>query len=166
MPLKVDLVGKYSAFYYALYANDLSDTETYPDEIFYPGLEGGEGKSYKSINLVVKYDTYMTLVAVAYDHENNPTQLYRDVLFFTKDGASPVSEFIATLPKPASRSALDFKPAEVKMPVRRFSENQKQAPDMEAKHEAAMAKVEMHRIEKAMKEVAQAKMRKSKFIAK
>ena len=166
MPLKVDLVGKYSAFYYALYANDLSDTETYPDEIFYPGLEGGEGISYKSTNLVVKYDTYMTLVAVAYDHENNPTQLYRDVLFFTKDGASPVSEFIATLPKPASRSALDFKPAEVKMPVRRFSENQKPAPDMEAKHEAAMAKVEMHRIEKAMKEVAQAKMRKSKFIAK
>ena len=101
MPIKVAVKGDCSAFYYALYANDLSDTETYPDEIFYAGLEGG-GKSYPSTNLIVKYDTPMTLVAVAYDYDNNPSQLYRDVLFFTQDGASPAKDFIASMGKASS----------------------------------------------------------------
>ena len=101
MPIKVAVEGECSAFYYALYANDLSDTETYPDEIFYAGLEGG-GKSYPSTNLIVKYDTPMTLVAVAYDYDNNPSQLYRDVLFFTQDGASPAKDFIASMGKASS----------------------------------------------------------------
>ena len=101
MPIKVAVEGDCSAFYYALYANDLSDTETYPDEIFYAGLEGG-GKSYPSTNLIVKYDTPMTLVAVAYDYDNNPSQLYRDVLFFTQDGASPAKDFIASMGKASS----------------------------------------------------------------
>ena len=101
MPIKVAVEGECSAFYYALYANDLSDTETYPDEIFYAGLEGG-GKSYPSTNLIVKYDTPMTLVAVAYDYDNNVSQLYRDVLFFTQDGASPAKDFIASMGKASS----------------------------------------------------------------
>ena len=106
MPIKVAVEGDCSAFYYALYANDLSDTETYPDEIFYAGLEGG-GKSYPSTNLIVKYDTPMTLVAVAYDYDNNVSQLYRDVLFFTQDGASPARDFIASMGKASSVMSMD-----------------------------------------------------------
>ena len=106
MPIKVAVEGDCSSFYYALYANDLSDTETYPDEIFYAGLEGG-GKSYPSTNLIVKYDTPMTLVAVAYDYDNNVSQLYRDVLFFTQDGASPARDFIASMGKASSVMSMD-----------------------------------------------------------
>ena len=106
MPIKVAVEGDCSAFYYALYANDLSDTETYPDEIFYAGLEGG-GKSYPSTNLIVKYDTPMTLVAGAYDYDNNVSQLYRDVLFFTQDGASPARDFIASMGKASSVMSMD-----------------------------------------------------------
>ena len=165
MPLKVETVGKCSAFYYAIYANDLSDAEEYPDEMFYAGLEGG-GKSYTSTNLVVKYDTHMTLVAVAYDYDNNPTQLYRDVLFFTQDGASPAKDFIATLPKSSVRSVAAPRPSEVKVASKRLPDGLVRIPDMDAKHESAMAKVKELRIEKAGKEMAEAKARKSKLIAK
>ena len=121
MPINVAVEGECSAFYYALYANDLSDTETYPDEIFYAGLEGG-GKSYPSTNLIVKYDTPMTLVAVAYDYDNNVSQLYRDVLFFTQDGASPAKDFIASMDKSSSVMAMKQEAAglDVKVAVKKY----------------------------------------------
>ena len=132
MPIKVAVEGQCSAFYYALYANDLSDTETYPDEIFYAGLEGG-GKSYSSTNLIVKYDTPMTLVAVAYDYENNATQLYRDVLFFTQDGASPAKDFIASMKKSASTMSVkqDAVSQEVMMPVKKYDEERSMIVDFQ-----------------------------------
>ena len=132
MPIKVAVEGQCSAFYYALYANDLSDTETYPEEIFYAGLEGG-GKSYSSTNLIVKYDTPMTLVAVAYDYENNATQLYRDVLFFTQDGASPAKDFIASMKKSASTMSVkqDAVSQEVMMPVKKYDEERSMIVDFQ-----------------------------------
>ena len=135
MPIKVAVEGQCSAFYYALYANDLSDTETYPDEIFYAGLEGG-GKSYSSTNLIVKYDTPMTLVAVAYDYENNATQLYRDVLFFTQDGASPAKDFIASMKKSASTMSVkqDAVSQEVMMPVKKYDEERSMIVDFQTEN--------------------------------
>ena len=132
MPIKVAVEGQCSAFYYALYANDLSDTETYPDEIFYAGLEGG-GKSYSSTNLIVKYDTPMTLVAVAYDYDNNATQLYRDVLFFTQDGASPAKDFIASMKKAASTMSVSQNAVspEVVMPVKKYDEQRSMIVDFQ-----------------------------------
>ena len=132
MPIKVAVEGQCSAFYYALYANDLSDTETFPEEIFYAGLEGG-GKSYSSTNLIVKYDTPMTLVAVAYDYENNATQLYRDVLFFTQDGASPAKDFIASMKKSASTMSVkqDAVSQEVMMPVKKYDEERSMIVDFQ-----------------------------------
>lgn len=165
MPLKVSIEGDCSAFYYALYANDLSDTEMYTDETFYAGLEGG-GISYKSTNLIVKYDTRMTLVAVAYDYDNNPTQLYRDVLFFTQDGASPAKDFIATLPKSSVKAMGDVAQLEAKVASKRPHADLSRVPDMQARHEAAMAKVQELRVERTRKEMEVARARKSKFIAK
>ena len=132
MPIKVAVEGECSAFYYALYANDLSDTETYPDEIFYAGLEGG-GKSYPSTNLIVKYDTPMTLVAVAYDYDNNPSQLYRDVLFFTQDGASPAKDFIASMGKASSVMSIrpEAEAQDVKVAVKKYDGQKNDAMDFQ-----------------------------------
>ena len=132
MPIKVSVKGDCSAFYYALYANDLSDTETYPDEIFYAGLEGG-GKSYPSTNLIVKYDTPMTLVAVAYDYDNNPSQLYRDVLFFTQDGASPAKDFIASMGKASSVMSIrpEAEAQDVKVAVKKYDGQKNDAMDFQ-----------------------------------
>ncbi len=132
MPIKVAVKGDCSAFYYALYANDLSDTETYPDEIFYAGLEGG-GKSYPSTNLIVKYDTPMTLVAVAYDYDNNVSQLYRDVLFFTQDGASPAKDFIASMGKASSVMSISQDAAgnDLKVAVKKYDGQKNEAVDFQ-----------------------------------
>ena len=132
MPIKVAVEGECSAFYYALYANDLSDTETYPDEIFYAGLEGG-GKSYPSTNLIVKYDTPMTLVAVAYDYDNNVSQLYRDVLFFTQDGASPAKDFIASMGKASSVMSIrqDAVGNDLKVAVKKYDGQKNEVVDFQ-----------------------------------
>ena len=166
MPISLSVEGNCSAFYYDIYANDLMDTETYPDEIFYAGLEGA-GCSREKSNFVVKYDTSMTLVAMAYDYEGNVTQLYRDLLFFTKDGASPVRDFISSQSK--SQGALSVKAEalpELNVAVKRPSENRLDANQMQAKHDAAMMKVKDLRRQKAMADVLEAKTRKEKQIAR
>lgn len=167
MPLKVSTTGKCSAFYYALYANDLTDAEEYPDEMFYAGLEGG-GKSYASTNLIVKYDTPMTLTAIAYDYDGNPTQLYRDLLFFTQDGASPAKDFIASMKKSSQPMGMSAAPSvnAVKAGVKRIPEGLLTQSEILAKQEKAMNKVEEIRRGRLQEEMRDAMMRKSRFIAR
>ena len=166
MPFAISVEGKCSAFYYALYANDLSDTVTYPDEIFYAGLEGG-GISYPSTNLIVKYDTPMTLVAVAYDYDNNPTQLYRDVLLFTQDGASPAKDFIASMSKAAQTMndavALSM---EVRMPYKDRRVDAISLSEKEIKRAGAVEKVNELRRERLQAEMDKAMVHKRKMIAR
>ena len=168
MPLKVTITGDYSAFYYDIYENDLSDVETYPDELFYAGLEYGSSRTTN--NAIVVYDTPMTLVAVAYDNENNPTMLYRDVLRFTQDGASPAKDFIAGMGTKAAAddhtvSAGEFSQT-VPVASKRKQENRISAAQLEQKHNEAMTKVEQLRNEKLIEEFNAAKMRKEKKIAR
>ena len=163
MPLKVSTKGKCSAFYYALYANDLSDTDTYPDEIFYAGLEGG-GKSYTSTNLVVKYDTYMTLVAVAYDYDNNPSQLYRDVLFFTQDGASPAKDFIASMSKSSAMAVRQENAlSEIGMPVKERRESMVLSDEIRIDRDVVRSD-SGRRKDMVKAEIDDARMRRSKFL--
>lgn len=166
MPFKVSVEGKCSAFYYALYANDLSDLETYPDEIFYAGLEGG-GKSYSSTNLLVKYDTPMTLVAVAYDYDNNPSMLYRDVLMFTQDGASPAKDFIASMSKAAqTMNAVPVQSMELRIPFKDRREGVVSQKEADMKREMARDKVNEVRRERLLAEMEKAMIHKRKMIAR
>lgn len=167
LPIKVSVEGECSAFYYDIYSNDLSDLDIYPDEIFYAGLE--YGCSRPSSNFVVKYDTPMTLVAVAYDYDNNPTQLYRDVLYFTQDEASPAKDYISSMKKSSSAMSVAAKAApaaEVKVSSKK---RDAAAPLMlysQDRHEEAMGKVEALRSERLRKEVSEAMFRRSKLIAR
>ena len=165
-PIKLQVNGKCSAFYYAIYQNDLSDEEMYPDELFYAGLE--YGCTYESSYTYVKYDQHMTLVAMAYDYDGNVTKLYRDVLFFTQDGASPAEDFIASMKKSASMSvaAETPQPVQAKAANRELPKMQITPAQMEMKHEAAMSKVNDMRRVRYMKEIQEAKLRKEKKIAK
>ena len=169
MPLQVKIIGDYSAFYYEIYANDLSDTEKYTDETFYARLEY-EGVSRTKNNAIVKYDTPMTLVALAYDTNGVPTKLYRDVLRFTQDSASPASEFIAqmglkSLGEPAASKTGEPK-AVVPVASKRKEQNLITPAQLEEKHEEAMKKVQQMRNEELIKNFNDAKMRKVKRIAK
>ena len=165
MPIKLEVEGKCSAYYYAIYQNDLMDEEEYPDELFYAGLEGG-GFTRAATNFIVKYDTKMTLTAMAYDYDGNVTKIYRAPLFFTQDGASPAKDFIASLNKSQARSAQAMPVASANVASKTLQENRLDARQIQAKHDEAMMKVEDIRRERLMKEVLDLKTRKSKMIAK
>ncbi len=93
IPVKVNIEGDYTEFYYDFYGNDLSDTDDYPDEIFYEYL--WDGAPYESASFFLPFDKVMTVVAVAYDEMMNPSHLYREVVCFTKEGCSTVEEYEA-----------------------------------------------------------------------
>lgn len=103
IPVKVNIEGEYSEFYYDFYGNDLTDTEDYPDDIFYEYL--WDGAPYESANFFLPFDKVMTVVAVAYDDMYNPSPLYREVVCFTKEGCSTVEEYEA-MQTSATRSAV------------------------------------------------------------
>lgn len=167
MPIKVSTEGKCSAFYYDIYNNDLSDTEKYPDELFYAGLEYGCNR--ESSVFVVSYDVTMTLVAVAYDYDNNPTMLYRDVMRLTQDGASPVQDFISQIEqksvKSDARHAVDYVSA-IPVATKQRADHRVKASVLEANEDVARAKVDEMRRERRQAEVDAAKMRRVKMIAK
>ena len=93
IPVKVEIEGDYSEFYYDFYGNDLTDTEDYPDDIFYEYL--WDGAPYESASFFLPFEKLMTVVAVAYDNMYNPSPLYREVVYFTEDGCSSVEEYEA-----------------------------------------------------------------------
>ena len=168
MPITVKTIGECSAFYYDIYANDLSDEEMYTDETFYAALEGG-GCPYESSIFVVQYDTPMTLAAVAYDYEGNPTKIYREVLMFTQDGASPVSDFIAQQGKSASKAVCarkDCSSLEIPVASKGHEGTRLNGMETQQKQQAARAMVDELRKDRLQKEYFDAKMRKSKMIAR
>ena len=166
-PVKVKVNGKCSAFYYEIYQNDLTDVDTYPDETFYARLQY-EGCTRESSTTAVKYNQYMTFVAMAYDYDGNVTRLYRDLLFFTPEGVSPAEDFIASIKKAPTtmKAASSSEPVQVKAVNRELPKNLISPADLQAKHEAAMSKVNDMRRVRYMKEIHEAKLRKEKKIAK
>ena len=103
IPVKVNIEGDYTEFYYDFYGNDLTDTEDYPDDIFYEYL--WDGAPYESASFFLPFDKVMTVVAVAYDDMYNPSPLYREMVCFTKEGCSTVEEYEA-MQSSATRSAV------------------------------------------------------------
>ncbi len=91
LPVSVNIEGDYDEYYYAIYSRDLTDEQTLPDEMFYDDLS--QGYSMKSMIVSVPFDTEMTIVAVAYDAMFMPSKLFRELIYLTKEGATPVEEF-------------------------------------------------------------------------
>jgi len=91
LPVSVNIDGDYDEYYYAIYSRDLTDEQTLPDEMFYDDLS--QGYSIKSMIVSVPFDTEMTIVAVAYDAMFKPSKLFRELIYLTKEGATPVEEF-------------------------------------------------------------------------
>ena len=91
LPVSVNIEGDYDEYYYAIYSRDLTDEQTLPDEMFYDDLS--QGYSIKSMIVSVPFDTEMTIVAVAYDAMFMPSKLFRELIYLTKEGVTPVEEF-------------------------------------------------------------------------
>ncbi|MBQ5829753.1 MAG: BACON domain-containing protein [Alistipes sp.] len=91
LPVSINIEGDYDEYYFAIYSRDLTDEQTFPDEMFYDDLN--QGYSIKSMIVSVPFDTEMTIVAVAYDAMFMPSKLFRELIYLTKEGATPVEEF-------------------------------------------------------------------------
>lgn len=104
VPVSVDITGDYSEYYFAFYNKDLTDEDTYPEDIFYQDLQNN-GYQQKSLILGLPYDTLMTATAVVYDMGYNPGKIFRKAVTFTRRGASSASDYEADrqmAPIPAS----------------------------------------------------------------
>lgn len=112
VPMSVNIEGEYEEFYFAVYNRDLSDENTFPDDMFYEDLN--VGYTLKNIILSVPMDTEMTVVAVAYDAMFMPSKLFRKVIYLTEDGASEPETFKAYGGEP---SALTLRTLNVKAPM-------------------------------------------------
>lgn len=140
LPVTIHLEGNYVEYYYDIYTQDLTDPVEWPDSWFYDGL--WHGADVESSILVVKYDRDMTFMAIAYDEEYNPSVLFREYAYFTKEGASPAEEFIAsTTPTRLARKAPECKPAKVKR------EQNREALIHSAKFDAKRAEVKARLLE-------------------
>ena len=112
VPMSVNIEGEYEEFYFAVYNRDLSDENTFPDDMFYEDLNAGY--TLKNIILSVPMATEMTVVAVAYDAMFMPSKLFRKVIYLTEDGASEPETFKAYGGEP---SALTLRTLNVKAPT-------------------------------------------------
>lgn len=151
VPVSVDIEGEYSEFYYAFFGNDLTDEAIYADEIFYQDLQSN-GLSQPSLILDLPYDKLMTATAVVYDMSYQPGKVFRKAVTFTKDGASPVNDYIAErqmMPLPASLViAPDATPKPVGVKPERSTDAELYVYGAEAEA-AAQSFVEQYRREKA-----------------
>lgn len=97
MPVKVETTGDPSVTYLSALEGDYTDTDATSDEVL-AILLSGDPNSIKDQNphMVMKYNTDITLVAVAEDVNGNYSRVYRSLINLTSDGASPVEEY--TLP--------------------------------------------------------------------
>lgn len=162
LPVSITVEGDCAEYYYDIYVNDLSDTATYPDNMFYDGL--WYGSWYPSTIFVVKYDRPMTLVAVGYDSSYNASVLLREVVTFTKEGASPVEDFVASS-NPVARKSTSAVAAVKAARVERTQSGDAvlmNSVEIAAKKVAAKAEIEKARFEKEKKAVELRKERMAK----
>lgn len=169
LPVSLTLKGDYSAFYYNIYPNDLSDEVAYVDETFYAALEGA-GCPRASSFFIVPYDKTVTLCALAYDTAGNPTKIYRETMWFSRDEASPASEYISKYIKSKSMTYSNMcgLSTDLKAPYARkdLASGHLDRSEMQARHEKAMAAVEELRKEKLQKQLQEAAFNRLIFIAR
>lgn len=109
IPTEVDIKGNYQTFYYYIVRNDLTDTKTYDDDMFYRDLQAAGSSNLKTI-FPVSYGTPWTVIALAIDKDGNRTPTFRQLIpALSKDGASPVEDFVASMTSaPRKSSAVEW----------------------------------------------------------
>lgn len=92
LPVSITVTGDYKAFYYYVARRDLTDANTYPDDIFHNDLVES-GSTYDRTMFPVTYGEDWTIAAMAIDSNDNYTVVHREKIHLTRDGVAPVSEF-------------------------------------------------------------------------
>jgi hypothetical protein len=108
LPTEVDIKGNYQTFYYYIARWDLTDTNTYDDDMFYRELvEHEAGSSNLKTIFPISYGVPWTVIAIAIDKDGNRTPTFRQLInSLSKDGASPVEDFVASLTSAPRKSTV------------------------------------------------------------
>lgn len=87
-----------------VYNEDLSDPQNPTDEEIISTLTNGGGLTLPTYKpFILAWDTPVTILAVAMDEQGNYSKVVRKVCTFSKDGASPASEYVA--PETATKAS-------------------------------------------------------------
>lgn len=107
VPVTAKTVGdNLAGYHYHVFYGDLTDPQAsdYPsDEYIYSSLLN-QGYTGPGMTFYLDYDRDFTFVGFARDRDGNYGPVYRKVFRFTRDGVSPVDEFVPMSAGPASQA--------------------------------------------------------------
>lgn len=157
MPARAVVTGQAATYYYTVYRRDLTNVEEYPDDIFIKWLPE-DGSSYEETNFAVAYNYPLTMVAVALDREGNFSPIYRQTFNCTKDGSSPISDFVGAASSVAAKLSKAFEPSAEEL-INSIRREQRERPlDVVTSSERAASRAA---VESARREGAEARFRTS-----
>lgn len=95
VPIHVQVNGDYSRFLYSIfeYEEGIDDPEVYADDLLLDALYS-VGAYWSPAYFRCEWDTPLLIAAVAFDKQGIPSHVYRQLVTFSRDGASPAEEFI------------------------------------------------------------------------
>lgn len=114
MPWSLRTEGSCQKTYVAVLQNDYTSEAVNSDEALIMTLvDFGYGQSGTSGEFMLDYDTDMTVLAVLQDEDGNWSKVFRKLVHCTRDGVSPVDEYVPAGQAPAFDKVEHKEPAPV-----------------------------------------------------
>lgn len=107
LPMSVNIDGEYSRYLYTIfnYVDGLEDPLKYDDDILLETLYE-VGAYWTPAYFRGEWEKDLMIAAVAFDMEGNPSRVYREKFYLTREGAAPAQEFVDYYMSRGSTSAL------------------------------------------------------------
>ncbi|MBO7189974.1 MAG: hypothetical protein J6V55_05240 [Alistipes sp.] len=95
LPITVNIEGDFSGYLYTIftYMDGLEDPAIYSDDLLIDNLYS-VGATWSPAYFRGVWDVEMMIAAVAFDHEGNPSPVYRHRFICTREGAGDAQEFV------------------------------------------------------------------------
>ena len=107
LPMYVTIEGEYSRFLYTIfnYVDGLENETKYGDDVLLETLYE-VGAYWTPAYFRGEWEKDLMIAAVAFDMEGNPSKVYREKFYLTREGAAPAQEFVDYFMSGSSASAL------------------------------------------------------------
>lgn len=94
LPISIKTDPNIDKTYIALFTNDITNVDMYPDEIMIMNLERPDvGNTAKDVEFILTYNQLYSIIAVGVDENGKHTKVYRQTVKKTKGDVSPVEEY-------------------------------------------------------------------------
>jgi hypothetical protein len=108
--MSVDIKGEYSSYLFTIftYQEGLEDPEQFSDDLLIDNLYN-VGAYWSPAYFRGQWDVEMMIAAVAFDHDDNPSPVYRERFICTREGAGDAQEFVDYYLGEVTRSSMPHK---------------------------------------------------------